>query len=205
MSLVCIISHTILESQYFVLARLSDALHKFLQAVNELEVPVKHNLFMTFRQVGRANTSAPPCYWRLPPLPITAHLAMMILTVEEKAPPPYTQHANSIRSSRSSRNCDARLNRLPPHILLQVIYWTCPDGIVPEERRFMLHWMSSSLRYVCRSLWTGEFPPSLFVRSLPMKTRIICSLGPPLSSYDAHPAVLIPSSVHASRTTPFLQ
>ena len=79
----------------------------------------------------------------------------MILTVE-KAPPPYTQSASSIRSSRSSRNRDARLHRLPPHILLQVIYWTCPDGIAPEERRSMLYWMSSSLRYVCRSFWIGE-------------------------------------------------
>jgi len=116
----------------------------------------------------------------------------MILTFGEKAPPPYTRQANSFRSPRTYHT---RLNHLPVHILLQVIRWTSPDGISLEERRFVLYWMSSSLRYVCRNIWIATMH-ILRTSYLPLYTSHVL---PPFTS-DAFPIADIATHGAASGT-----
>lgn len=83
------------------------------------------------------------------------HQSAMIVPDDDKAPPPYSKKAPSIVSNASASRRATTLNGLPAHLLLQVIYWTCPDGIDGEHRRMMLYWMCTSLRYVSRDLWIG--------------------------------------------------
>ena len=86
----------------------------------------------------------------------------MILGVEKAPPPPYMSGPSG--SSLSSRRAQRiMLNWLPAHVLLEIVYWTCPQGLSLQERHLSLYWMSSSMRYVCRDLWFGESAFSTFI------------------------------------------
>ena len=71
-------------------------------------------------------------------------------------PPPYP-------ASRPGGSTPRALTSLPPHILLQIIHHTFPQGIAaapyqdthPERQRKTLFWLSTSLRLVSRTLYTA--------------------------------------------------
>jgi len=83
------------------------------------------------------------------------------------------------------------LNWLPAHLLLEIVYWTCPEGLSPQERHLRLYWISSSLRHVCRDLWfacahilRSSYLP-LYIREVlpPFSSDPFPSSHPSLSSY----------------------
>ena len=94
----------------------------------------------------------------------------MILDMEKSPPPPYRQDADLDARIQNARTYPPTLIGIPPHLLLQIVYWTCPECISPEERRASLYWMCSSLRYTCRDLWIGELHPfeSLLFTDIPI-------------------------------------
>lgn len=61
------------------------------------------------------------------------------------APPPF----------RTRRACRS-LVQLPQHVLLQIVYATCPDDIPPDRLRRRLYWVAMYLRLTSRALYTGE-------------------------------------------------
>lgn len=95
-------------------------------------------------------------------------------------PPPYLQGSNRFGGSTPTLTAGSplTLTSLPPHILLQIIHYTFPQGIAaaptplnsasygydtarlyedtkPERQRKTLFWLSTSLRLVSRTLYTA--------------------------------------------------
>ncbi len=80
----------------------------------------------------------------------------MILDMEKVPPPPYHRDAGLDLRLQNARMYSPSLTGIPPHLLLQIVYWTCPECTSSEERRASLYWICSSLRYTSRDLWIGE-------------------------------------------------
>ncbi|KAF8322806.1 uncharacterized protein EI90DRAFT_3060962 [Cantharellus anzutake] len=78
----------------------------------------------------------------------------MILDMEKAPPPPpYLRDAELDARLQRTAKYPPTLVGVPPHLLLQIVYWTCPDFTSSEERRASFYWMCYSLRYTCRDLW----------------------------------------------------
>lgn len=141
-------------------------------------------------EASRVSTSSSIC---------ATHQSAMIVPNDDKAPPPYSKKAPSIVSNASASRRATTLNGLPAHLLLQVIYWTCPDGIDGERRRMMLYWMCTSLRYVSRDLWIGGYLATPALLIVPLDVRGILAYflySFETSSDDAHPPFIVSTFIH---------
>lgn len=92
-----------------------------------------------------------------------------MVIINDKLPPPPPYHIGARhpapRSSeqsqlppppfRSRRTCHS-LIELPQHILLQIVYATCPDNIDPERLRIRLYWVAMYLRLTSRALYIAS-------------------------------------------------
>ncbi|KAF8758287.1 hypothetical protein RHS01_02949 [Rhizoctonia solani] len=101
----------------------------------------------------------------------------------ELAPPPF----------QSRRTCHS-LVELPQHILLHIVYATCPDYIPAERLRRRLYWVAMYLRLTSRAVYIASMH---LLRStyLPLYTELV---KPPYTS-DPFP-LNAPSFVHYTPT-----
>jgi hypothetical protein len=116
-----------------------------------------------------------PFYVRNPtPTLETEHASgrqMVVINDKLPPPPPYHIVRHPPRTQlapppfRSRRACRS-LVELPQHVLLQIVYATCPDDIPPERLRRRLYWVAMYLRLTSRALYVGESSAHAFKHAI---------------------------------------
>ncbi|KAG9088240.1 hypothetical protein FS749_002336, partial [Ceratobasidium sp. UAMH 11750] len=94
------------------------------------------------RQMVIVNDKLPPP----PPYHTARHPAPRAPNAEAQLPPPPFRARQTCRS----------LADLPQHVLLQIVYATCPDDVPPERLRRRLYWVAMYLRLTSRALYTAS-------------------------------------------------
>ncbi|KAG9126095.1 hypothetical protein FRC07_004913 [Ceratobasidium sp. 392] len=92
-----------------------------------------------------------------------------MVIVNDKLPPPPPYHTARHPEPRSpntptqlhpppfrARQACRSLDDLPQHVLLQIVYATCPDDVAPERLRRRLYWVAVYLRLASRALYTAS-------------------------------------------------
>ncbi|KAF8610367.1 hypothetical protein BDV93DRAFT_430529 [Ceratobasidium sp. AG-I] len=134
---------------------------------------------------------------------------MVIVNDKLPPPPPYhtarhpAPHGTTQQTQlhpppfRPRQTCHS-LVELPQHVLLQIVYATCPDDVSPDRLRRRLYWVSIYLRLTCRALYTASMH---LLRStyLPLYTALV---RPPYTSDPFPYATPISPAYTPTPTTP---
>ncbi|KAG8751328.1 hypothetical protein FRC12_012498, partial [Ceratobasidium sp. 428] len=94
-----------------------------------------------------------------------------MVIVNDKLPPPPPYHTVRHPAPRlpaastptqlhpppfCARQTCQSLGELPQHVLLQIVYATCPDDVAPDRLRRRLYWVAMYLRLTSRALYIAS-------------------------------------------------
>ncbi|QRW00446.1 protein-binding protein [Ceratobasidium sp. AG-Ba] len=115
-----------------------------------------------------------PFYVRNPTIDVTNQAIparqMVIINDKLPPPPPYQSARHPLPRTPNTPNTPTALypppfrarqtcrslTDLPQHILLQIVYATCPDDVSPDRLRRRLYWVAMYLRLTSRALYVAS-------------------------------------------------